>query len=185
MKPLFCYVMRHYFLSFFSTEVSRSQVLTNKSGEQHEMVNGRMFILWTIYSKLVHEKLKNSLATHQRLEISWSMHSHMDEMFSVRSCGLVTALFWCTSSNRARFGTVENLVLHSVMVDRAARRLSQRSMLIRQPRLTVIWLAAVMPSTSEPAPCSLSLSLSSVILSSHGPDTRKHKWCQSLARSYL
>lgn len=35
-------------------------------------------------------------------------------------------------------GTVENLVLHSFMVDGAARRLSQRSALIRQPRLTVI-----------------------------------------------
>lgn len=53
-------------------------------------------------------------------------------------------------------GTVENLVLHSFMVDGAARRLSQRSALIRQPRLTVIWLAAVMlPSTSEPASLSL------------------------------
>lgn len=53
-------------------------------------------------------------------------------------------------------GTVENLVLHSFMVDGAVRRLSQRSALIRQPRLTVIWLAAVtLPSTSEPASLSL------------------------------
>ncbi len=78
-------------------------------------------------------------------------------------------------------GTVENLVLHPFMVDGAVRRLSQRSVLIRQPRLTVIWLAAVtLPSTSEPA--SLSLFCHSRLTRVWHLYTHTHEWCPSLTQ---
>lgn len=42
---------------------------------------------------------------------------------------------------------IENLVERVFMVDSVVRWLSQRRMLIRQPRLRLIWLAAVTPSS--------------------------------------
>lgn len=46
-----------------------------------------------------------------------------------------------------RRGAIENLVQRVFMVDSVVRWLSQRRMLIRQPRLRLIWLAAVTPSS--------------------------------------
>lgn len=63
--------------------------------------------------------------------------------------------FWCIPSLiwLWRRGAIENLVERVFMVDSVVRWLSQRRMLIRQPRLRLIWLAAVTPSScSQSAP---------------------------------
>lgn len=65
------------------------------------------------------------------------------------SRSFVLVPFWCIPSLiwLWRRGAIENLVEHVFMVDSVVRWLSQRRMLIRQPRLRLIWLAAVTPSS--------------------------------------
>lgn len=63
--------------------------------------------------------------------------------------------FWCVPSLiwLWRREAIENLVERVFMVDGVVRWLSQRRMLIRQPRLRLIWLAAVTPpSCSQSVP---------------------------------
>lgn len=65
------------------------------------------------------------------------------------SLSFVLVPFWCIPSLiwLWRRGAIENLVERVFMVDSVVRWLSQRRMLIRQPRLRLIWLAAVTPSS--------------------------------------
>lgn len=71
------------------------------------------------------------------------------------SLSFVLVPFWCIPSLiwLWRREAIENLVERVFMVDSVVRWLSQRRMLIRQPRLRLIWLAAVTPSScSQSAP---------------------------------
>lgn len=82
--------------------------------------------------------------------------------------------FWCAPSViwLRRREAIENLVERVFMVDSVVRWLSQRRMLIRQPRLRLIWLAAVTPSSCSqsalrlfpPLQCSTAAFLSFCIL---------------------
>lgn len=74
-------------------------------------------------------------------------------LFHTLFCFLVP--FWCIPSLiwLWRRGAIENLVERVFMADSAVRWLSQRRMLIRQPRLRLIWLAAVtLSSCSQSVP---------------------------------
>lgn len=65
------------------------------------------------------------------------------------SLSFVLVPYWCIPSLiwRWKREATENLVERVFMVDSVVRWLSQRRMLIRQPRLRLIWLAAVTPSS--------------------------------------
>lgn len=68
---------------------------------------------------------------------------------SPHSLSFVLVPFWWIPSLiwLWRRGATENLVERVFMVDSVVRWLSQRRMLISQPRLRLIWLAAVTPSS--------------------------------------
>lgn len=74
---------------------------------------------------------------------------------------LIPSLIW-----QWRRGAIENLVERVFMVDSVARWVSQRRMLIRQPRLRLIWLAAVTPPSCRQSVLRLFLPLQCITASS-------------------